>query len=104
MDPDVRKLAQQREEAGGWIRWLEEHVAFKRTQAHAFITVFNEMGGTDVRTSEHLGVDALYLISTLPPDERTREHTLKSGTTIEGKIPNFFRSIIPLYLIKLCSK
>lgn len=79
-DPDVRTLARQREEAGGWIRWLEESVDFKRSYAHKFIAVFEEIG-EDVRTSEHLGVDALYLIATLPPEERTREHTLKSGVT-----------------------
>ncbi|WP_253806539.1 DUF3102 domain-containing protein [Paenibacillus polymyxa] len=77
-EPEVRKLAQQREEAGGWIRWLEESVDFKRMQAHRFITVCERLG-SDVSTSIHAGLEMLYEIATLPPDERTREHTLKSG-------------------------
>lgn len=76
---DERKLAQQREEAGGWIRWLEEHVDFDRSQAHRFITVFEELG--DVGTYQRFGLRALYEIATLPPEERTRGHTLKSGET-----------------------
>ncbi|WP_413630615.1 DUF3102 domain-containing protein [Paenibacillus polymyxa] len=78
-DRELRKLAQQREEAGGWIRWLEEHVDFDRSHAHRFISVFDEMG--DVGTYQRLGLRALYEIATLPPDERTREYTLKSGVT-----------------------
>ncbi|CAM4390125.1 DUF3102 domain-containing protein [Paenibacillus phoenicis] len=76
---DERNLARQREEAGGWIRWLEEHVDFDRSQAHRFITVFEELG--DVGTYQRFGLRALYEIATLPPEERTREHTLKSGVT-----------------------
>jgi hypothetical protein len=78
---DERNLARQREEAGGWIRWLEEHVDFKRMHAHRFITVFEELG-SDVSPGIHtLTLKALYEIATLPPEERTREHTLKSGVT-----------------------
>ncbi|MEK3868372.1 MULTISPECIES: DUF3102 domain-containing protein [unclassified Paenibacillus] len=77
---DVRNLARQREEAGGWIRWLEESVDFKRTQAHRFITVYEELG-CDVPTWEHVSLRVLDEIATLPPEERTRGHTLKSGET-----------------------
>lgn len=77
---DERKLAQQREEAGGWIRWLEEHVDFDRRQANNFITVYSEIP-SDVCTYTHLGFRALYEIATLPPEERTRGHTLKSEET-----------------------
>ncbi|MEK5507612.1 DUF3102 domain-containing protein [Paenibacillus sp. FSL P4-0113] len=83
-DPEARKLAQQREEAGGWIRWLEEHVEFKRSYAHKFISVYDEIGES-VSTSKHRGLEALYEIATLPSDERTREYTLKSGVT---KVPD----------------
>lgn len=83
-DPDERKLARQREEAGGWIRWLEDHVDFKRSYAHKFIAVFEEVG-EGVSTSKHRGLEALYEIATLPPEERGREHTLKSGAV---KVPD----------------
>lgn len=65
---DERNLARQREEAGGWIRWLEEHVDFKRMHAHRFITVFEEFG-SDVSPGIHtLTLKALYEITKLPPD------------------------------------
>ena len=34
-----------------------------------------------VSTLEHLGTSALYLISTLPEEERTKEHTTEKGET-----------------------
>ncbi|WP_427052387.1 DUF3102 domain-containing protein [Paenibacillus sp. TC-CSREp1] len=77
---DERRLAQQREDAGGWIRWLEGHVEFKRSQAHMFIEAFSTLG-PDVCTFKHAGLRALYEIATLPPEERTRGHTLSSGAT-----------------------
>lgn len=76
-DPDERRLAQQREEVGGWIRWLEDHVDFKRSYAHKFISVFDEYG-SDVSTSKHRGLEALYEITLFPPEERERPHTVPS--------------------------
>ncbi|EHS56867.1 DUF3102 domain-containing protein [Paenibacillus kribbensis] len=82
---DERSLARQREGAGGWIRWLEGSVDFKRMHAHRFITVFEEFGA-DVSPGIHTStLKALYEIATLPPEERAREHTLKSGVT---KVPD----------------
>ncbi|WP_025696320.1 hypothetical protein [Paenibacillus durus] len=46
-----------------------------------FITVFDDAGSTDVCTFKHRGLRALYEIATLPPEDRTRGHTLKSGET-----------------------
>ncbi|WP_262384876.1 hypothetical protein [Paenibacillus terrae] len=49
-----------------------------------FIEAYTTLGA-DVCTFKHAGLRALYEIATLPPDERTREHTLKSGAT---KVPD----------------
>lgn len=77
-DEKERNLARQREDAGGWIRWLEESVDFTRQHAHRFIVVYEEFAD-DVTSWLHVGSRALYEIATLPPEERTRGHTLKSG-------------------------
>ncbi|QQE76645.1 hypothetical protein KDJ56_14675 [Brevibacillus composti] len=71
-----RMLAQQRESTGGWIKWLEEHVDFDRTQAHRFIAVFEGLG--DVGTYQHHGLRALYEIATLSPEDRERPHVIPS--------------------------
>ncbi|WP_179223827.1 hypothetical protein [Paenibacillus tyrfis] len=80
-DAGERTLAQQREQAGGWIRWLTEHVDFDRTHAHRFITVFSEMG--DVGMYQQMGLRALYEITTLPSEERERPHTVPSTGAIK---------------------
>ncbi|WP_235439715.1 DUF3102 domain-containing protein [Paenibacillus sp. DMB20] len=82
-DEKERNLAHQREEAGGWIRWLEEHVDFSRGHADRYIKVCERID-PDVLSTRHT-LDALYHMSTLPPEERTRGHTLKSGAV---KTPN----------------
>lgn len=68
------------ESHGGWTAWLRE-IEFEESQARRFITVVNEIGDEYRGTYHALGLRALYEIATLPPDERTREHTLKSGVT-----------------------
>ncbi|MNM81798.1 hypothetical protein D3C81_938110 [compost metagenome] len=45
-----------------------------------FIKVFDEFSANRC-TFNDLGLRALYEIATLPPEERTRGHTLKSGET-----------------------
>lgn len=66
---------------GQWERWCREQVGFDRTTAFRFIKVFDELGALDVAPWQQIGIKALYEIATLPPEERTREHTLKSGVT-----------------------
>ncbi|WP_342428418.1 hypothetical protein [Paenibacillus sp. FSL L8-0158] len=84
-DREVRKLAQQREEAGGWIRWLEEHVDFDRTRAHRFIEASVQF--PHVATSQHLDVGKIFEMLSLPSDiDRSSfvssPHTIPStGTT-----------------------
>ncbi|MDU2239382.1 MAG: DUF3102 domain-containing protein [Paenibacillus sp.] len=65
---------------GQWSRWCSESIGMDRKTADKFIVVFDELGGDD-STSSQIGISALYEIATLPPEERTREHTLKSGAT-----------------------
>ncbi|MCZ4149604.1 hypothetical protein BZG21_34900, partial [Escherichia coli] len=55
---DERRLAQQREDAGGWIRWLDDNFNFKRTQAHVYVSLAEKQNELGVRTSEHQGADA----------------------------------------------
>ncbi|UYZ12190.1 DUF3102 domain-containing protein [Brevibacillus sp. WF146] len=43
-DPRERLIAQQREEVGGWIKWLTEHVEFTRQTATRFIQAFEQFG------------------------------------------------------------
>ncbi|WHX51609.1 DUF3102 domain-containing protein [Paenibacillus woosongensis] len=65
---------------GQWERWLREEVDIHPRVAQMHMKVA-ETPGLKTRTSSQMGLDALYLIATLPPEERTREHTLKSGVT-----------------------
>jgi Protein of unknown function (DUF3102) len=65
-DPRERLIAQQREEIGGWLKWLSEHVEFDRTQAHRLIQTFEQFG--DVATSQHLQVGKIFEMLSLPPD------------------------------------
>ncbi|MFD1222448.1 DUF3102 domain-containing protein, partial [Paenibacillus vulneris] len=76
-DLKERTLAEQREQAGGWIRWLSESVDFTRMHAHRFITVY-ETFGNDVTSGLQMGVKVLYEIATLPAEERERPHTIPS--------------------------
>lgn len=63
-DEGERSLAQQREQAGGWIRWLTEHVDFSRMQAHRFVQAFEQF--SNVTTSLHSS--AIFELIQLPPD------------------------------------
>lgn len=63
---DERRLAQQREEVGGWIRWLTEQVEFDRTQAHRFIEASVQFH--NVATSQRLDVCKIFEMLALPAD------------------------------------
>lgn len=67
---------------GEWIEWLNK-VNLDRSQATKFIKIANEFRND--WTSNHLGVDALYQIATLPDEERTKEHITSKG---EVKTPD----------------
>lgn len=66
---------------GQFIEWLNQ-INMNRRQASKFMKVANEFpNGTP---GSHLGISALYLIATLPPDERDKPQQLSSG---EAKKP-----------------
>ncbi|MEI2280758.1 DUF3102 domain-containing protein [Paenibacillus polysaccharolyticus] len=61
---------------GQWARWCSEDIGMDRAQADKFIRVAVELG--DECTYTQIGLRALYEIATLPPEERTRGHTIPS--------------------------
>lgn len=63
---------------GEWTEWLN-NINLDRNQATKFIKIANEFAND--WTSNHLGVDALYQIATLPESERTIEHETSNGET-----------------------
>lgn len=66
---------------GQWERWCGEEIEMTPQHANRFVKVFDELGGNRTSGFDLLGVKALYEIATLPPEERERDHTLKSGET-----------------------
>lgn len=66
---------------GQWERWCREEIGFEPSDARKFIRVVEQLGDGNRCTYTELGLRALYEIATLPPKERTRCHTLKSGAT-----------------------
>ena len=65
---------------GEWEEWLKT-IDMTRQHAHRFIKVYEEFGESNVTPMLHLGINALYQIATLPPEEREKEHKLDSGET-----------------------
>ena len=62
-------------EFGKWCKKL----GFQREYANKHIRVFEEFNGS--MSTQTLGINALYEISTLPEPERTKEHKTSSGET-----------------------
>jgi hypothetical protein len=61
-----------------WERWCERELDMTRQYANRFIKIYEEFrspGKTSFRLSS---VDALYLIATLPPEDRERPHVIPS--------------------------
>ena len=65
---------------GQFIDWIENKLKINRTTANRFMKVAKELSSNDAALN-HLGSTALYLIATLPEEEREKEHTLDSGKT-----------------------
>lgn len=63
---------------GQFIEWVNS-IGFDRTEAYRFMKVANELPNVD--TWQHLGSRALFLIATLPEEERQKEHTTSKGET-----------------------
>lgn len=63
---------------GQFIEWLNS-IGFDRTEAYRFMKVATELPNVD--TWQHLGSRALFLIATLPEEERDKQHTTFKGET-----------------------
>lgn len=63
---------------GEYVKWLES-IKLDRSTANKFIKVSDNL--PNVETFLHSGVNALYEIATMPPEERDRPQPLDSGET-----------------------
>ncbi|KLN91524.1 hypothetical protein ABT59_10450 [Enterococcus cecorum] len=63
---------------GEFMKWLNS-IGFEQTEANRFMKVANELPNS--ATLHNLGSTALYLIATLPEEEREKEHTTSNGET-----------------------
>ncbi|MGQ8811929.1 DUF3102 domain-containing protein [Bacillus sp. TSA_128.2] len=61
---------------GRWASWCNS-IGMSRNQATKFITVYEELDVND-STSNQIGLEALYLISTMPEEQRDKPHTIPS--------------------------
>lgn len=65
---------------GEWTSWCEKEIGMTIMQANKFIKVFEEVGeGANLKST--LGIEALYQIATLPPEQREAEHVTEKGET-----------------------
>jgi len=64
-------------EFGNWLRNIE----MSNQQASRFIKVYEELPEIEFSDVGKIGLNALYEIATLPPEEREKEHTLSNGET-----------------------
>lgn len=62
---------------GEFGKWSES-IGIHPTDASRFIKVYDEVGGSKLGTYTNLGLKALYLIATLPSDQRDQPHTIPS--------------------------
>lgn len=62
---------------GEFGKWLN-NIQFSHDQANKFMKVAAELNS---ESSRNLGIEALYLVATLPEEERTKEHVTSKGET-----------------------
>lgn len=62
---------------GEFINWVENSLNMDRTTANKFMKISRELSNDD--TYRHLGTNALYMITSLPEPERSKEHTTSTG-------------------------
>lgn len=61
---------------GGFIEWVES-LGIDRSEAFKFMKVADEL--PNVETFQHLGTTALYIMTTIPEEERTKQHETSKG-------------------------
>ena len=79
-------------EIGRRLKWVKEHdlahgqydswlssIKTSRSQAHKFVKIYEEH--SNVPTSAHIGMNILYEIATMPPEERDKPQQLSNGET-----------------------
>lgn len=63
---------------GEFLDWLKQ-INMNRHTANKFMTISKKLSNGS--TSNHLGLDAMYLIATMPPEEREKPQQLSNGET-----------------------
>lgn len=63
---------------GEFLDWLKQ-INMNRHTANKFMTISKKLSNGS--TSNHLGLDAMYLIATMPPEERDKPQQLSNGET-----------------------
>lgn len=64
---------------GEFMDWTKKKLNMTSTQANKFMKVATEFPNS--KSTLNIGIEALYLISTLPEEERTKEHATSKGET-----------------------
>jgi len=67
---------------GEFGKWLES-IGMNHRVANQIMKVTSELGDEKWRTSSNLGMEALYQIATLPPDQRDQPHVIPSTGEIK---------------------
>lgn len=65
---------------GEFGKWLTE-IGVDRTLATRMMKIVDEISDSKYATSHNIGIEALYQIATLPPEQREVEHELPTGKT-----------------------
>src|SRR5690625_1029931 len=65
---------------GEWERWIKEDAKMSPSNARKFMKVAEELT-SNRSTSNDIGLEALYQIATLPPEQREAEHVTAKGET-----------------------
>lgn len=68
---------------GEWSKWCES-IGIDRSNANKYIRVYDEFSVGNVVTSPHLGLDALYQIALMPPEQRDQPHTIPSTGEVKS--------------------
>ena len=80
---------------GEFGEWAES-IGINRSDASRFIKVYDEVGGAKLGTYTNFGLKALYLIATMPEEQRTQPHNVPSTgetKTVDGMTVRELREV-----------